>query len=173
MSPADAPDVLENMIATNTMGMKVGRHIPWPLWRLLIWAFFHSGMEHPETIITPDEHDPTNPDNAVFKRFPRGLEICRESVREAFRHGTTGHAWEAALLVRDWGFSLMDIRIPVYVWHGEADKDVSIFMGRYLAKAIPGCQATFFPDEGHLMLFDHWQEILEQLSKDTPGHNLG
>jgi pimeloyl-ACP methyl ester carboxylesterase len=65
--------------------------------------------------------------------------------------------------VRPWGFRLDEIRIPVSLWHGTADREVSIAMGRYVASQIPGCHAEFCDGEGHLLLFPHWQEILTQL----------
>jgi hypothetical protein len=36
-------------------------------------------------------------------------------------------------------------------------------MGRYQARAIPKCRATFYPDEGHLLVVDHADEILTAL----------
>ncbi len=167
MGPADAPGVLDDMIATNTLGLKFGRYIPWALWYPLMWAFYHEGREHPEKIMKPDEKNPTNPDNVVFANIPGVLENCRESTREAFRQGLRGHAWEGHLLVRPWDFRLEDIKVPVYLWHGEADMDTSIHMGRYMAKTIPNCTTTFCPGEGHLLLMTHWEEILATLTS-TP-----
>jgi pimeloyl-ACP methyl ester carboxylesterase len=42
-------------------------------------------------------------------------------------------------------------------------------MGQYLASAIPNCRATFLPKAGHLLIFDHWPEILSALlEEDRP-----
>ena len=53
--------------------------------------------------------------------------------------------------------------MPVYLWQGEADANVPPAMGRYLAAKIPGCRATFYPGEGHLMAIDRMPEILATL----------
>jgi hypothetical protein len=37
-------------------------------------------------------------------------------------------------------------------------------MGRYLAGAIPGCRAAFFPNGGHLSTyFNRWEELVSAL----------
>jgi pimeloyl-ACP methyl ester carboxylesterase len=167
MGPADAPGALDNIVATNAAGLRFGRYIPWALWYPLMWAFYHEGRDHPEKIMKPDKKHPGNPDDAVFANLPGVLENCRASTREAFRQGLRGHAWEAYLLVRPWGFRLEDIQSPVYIWHGEADLDTSIHMGRYMAKTIPNCRATFCPGEGHLLLMNHWREILAVLTSTS------
>ena len=50
---------------------------------------------------------------------------------------------------RPWGFRLEDIHARVYLWQGEDDTETPEEMGRHQAEAIPGCQATYVPDEGH------------------------
>jgi hypothetical protein len=43
--------------------------------------------------------------------MPDGLQVCLKSMREAFRCGMLGHAWEEYLLVHPWRFSLEEIRV--------------------------------------------------------------
>lgn len=83
-----------------------------------------------------------------------------ESLREAFRSGNRGAAWEVELFVRPWGFRLEDIPIEVHLWHGEMDTTAPPAMGRYLARTIPNCRATLCPNEGHLLFDNHMEEIL-------------
>jgi pimeloyl-ACP methyl ester carboxylesterase len=83
-----------------------------------------------------------------------------ESLTDAFRSGSRGPGWELCLNARPWGFGVEDIRAAVHLWHGEADANAPIGMGRYLARAIPECQATFYPGEGHLHFIDRLSGIL-------------
>jgi len=79
----------------------------------------------------------------------------------AFQKGARGAAWDFTLFSRPWGFNLGDIRLPVFLWHGEDDWICPVEMGRYMAQGIPGCQATYYPGEGHFSLVvDHFFEIL-------------
>jgi pimeloyl-ACP methyl ester carboxylesterase len=159
MLPVDDPAALAGMMSTNRMGLKMGRYFPYPIWVLLMNAFYSKGREHPEALMKPNQKNPQDPDNAMFA-IPGALEICRASVSEAFRQGMHGHAWEAYLHVHPLGFRLEDITMPVHLWHGEADVDAPAGIGRHIAAKIPHCTAAFYPGEGHLLLFKHWEEIL-------------
>jgi pimeloyl-ACP methyl ester carboxylesterase len=166
MGPIQAPHATQGMQVTNKMGLRVGRWMPFPIWRALFFLFFSKGREHPEKVVVPVS-DPANPDAAMFA-LPGARDMMMESTREAFRQGSRGHAWEARLLCRPWGFELGGIRVPTFIWHGNADIDTPISMGRTLARQIPGCKPTFCEEEAHLLLLKHWEEILYTLISEHP-----
>ena len=56
----------------------------------------------------------------------------------------------------DWGFAPADIKVPVLLWHGEADEDVPVKVGHYLAQQIPGAQSSFVKSESHSMIRRRW-----------------
>lgn len=85
--------------------------------------------------------------------------MFRTDLLEAFRQGSRGAAQELALYCRPWGFPLEEITMEVHLWQGEVDRNVPPAMGRYLAKAIPNCRATFYPGEGHLLVVERMEEI--------------
>lgn len=74
-------------------------------------------------------------------------------VREALRQGSRGAFLESLLTVSEWGFSLQDIQAPIHLWHGALDQNIPVEMAQHAAKALPKCEAQFFPAEGHLSLF--------------------
>jgi hypothetical protein len=37
-------------------------------------------------------------------------------------------------------------------------------MGRRLAVMLPHCRATFVPEAGHYLIFDHWAQILSDVA---------
>ena len=80
-----------------------------------------------------------------------------------FGGGPQGTALELELFSRPWGFEVEDIKIPVYLWHGEADAIVPVSLGRYLADHIPHCEARFIPKAGHLWIFEGYEEIFQVL----------
>jgi pimeloyl-ACP methyl ester carboxylesterase len=67
------------------------------------------------------------------------------------------------VLSAPWGFRLEDIGVEVTLWHGELDTSTPVSMARCMASAIPRCDLKIFPDEGHFLLFNHWEEILRAL----------
>lgn len=96
-------------------------------------------------------------------RNPDGLKQAIANLQQAFRLGARGVAWDYSLAMNPWGFRPEDISIQIQLWHGEADITVPLSMGRYLATAIPNCQANFLPGEGHFMYINHVQDILSDL----------
>ena len=88
-------------------------------------------------------------------------------MSEAYRNGVDGAAWEAAMLVRPWGFRLEDIRIPVHIWHGEADLNDPLQCAEYSRDTIPKTRAKFYPGEGHFLIMKRWGEILSELTESV------
>jgi pimeloyl-ACP methyl ester carboxylesterase len=62
-----------------------------------------------------------------------------------------------------WGFSVAHIRQPAHIWSGGSDTQVRPVTSIYLAASIPRATLVTYPDEGHLMPFTHWGEMLAAL----------
>jgi pimeloyl-ACP methyl ester carboxylesterase len=160
--PIDTPEATRGMSSTNKFGLRVGRFIPWSLWQMLIWVFYHRRRDDPAADIDRGSGHRPLADDEQFQR-PEVREACIQSEVEAFRPGLRGIAWDAFLLTRPWGFRLEDIHVPVHLWHGSEDDQASIAMARYVADKIPNSEITVCENEAHLLLFPHWEEILTQL----------
>ncbi len=85
-------------------------------------------------------------------------------LAETFAQGPAGAQVDSALVASAWGFDPADVRVPVRMWHGDADENVPIAMAQYLADRIPGAQLTVLPGEGHLSLIHrHLERVLTGL----------
>jgi pimeloyl-ACP methyl ester carboxylesterase len=73
-------------------------------------------------------------------------------------------AQDFILFAGDWGFRLEDIAVPVYAWHGDADKNVPFALGKAVAERIPGAEFHPCPGEGHLLVVPHLEEILRTVT---------
>ena len=103
-------------------------------------------------------------ESALFEK-PGRLEAFIASGLESLRQGVRGVAWDTHLYARPWDFRLEEICFPVRLLHGEADRNVPVAVARKVAASIPGCQATFYPGEGHLsLLAHHLDEVLLPLA---------
>ena len=101
------------------------------------------------------------PVEAVIFEKPGRLEAFMASGAESMRQGIQGIAWDTHLCARPWDFRLEEICFPVRLLHGEADLNVPVAVARIVAAAIPGCQATFYPGEGHFStVANHLDEVI-------------
>ena len=76
------------------------------------------------------------------------------SMQDGLAPGVEGW-WEDYCIVKPWGFSVADIKIPFLLLHGEQDMFVPFGHGQWLAAHIPGVEARLFDDEGHLSLLQN------------------
>lgn len=163
--PLNSPGALRSMATMNKLGLTIGRFIPWSLWRALVWVFYHRRSRDPAADykhwngIRPPADDEQLLNPAIF-------EACITSEVEAFHPGLLGLAWEARLLTRPWGIPLEDIRVPYYFWHGTQDDQATLAMAHYVAGKIPTSKITICQNEAHLLLFPHWEEILQQITRE-------
>jgi pimeloyl-ACP methyl ester carboxylesterase len=65
-----------------------------------------------------------------------------------------------AIGIRDWGFDLSEIRMPIHIWHGDLDRNIPLVHADLLSHEIPEATIHRCPGEGHWMLVDHMAEVL-------------
>jgi pimeloyl-ACP methyl ester carboxylesterase len=159
-APLDIPEATRGMAQSNRVALAATRALPFPVVRLLYGYMIGGQLKHPEATLDQQAQqfpasDRTVRENAAW----RTMELA--NLREAYRQGAHGHAWEGRMLTRPWGFHLGAITLRVHLWQGEADVLVPPTMGQYLAATLPNCAATFVREAGHLALFvQHWGGIL-------------
>jgi pimeloyl-ACP methyl ester carboxylesterase len=160
--PFKVKSVSYNMNRSERLRAFVGRSAPW-LARLFLSMTTRNAVQDPAATILRTLGRLPEPDKAIMAR-PEMLQRMADNLREAFRSGTRGVAWDYSLMTRPWGFRLEDISIEIQLWHGEVDLTVPPIMGHHLASTIPNCRAKFFSHEGHFLIINHTQEILSNLA---------
>ena len=84
--------------------------------------------------------------------------------RRSASSGAAGWLDDDAAWVRDWGFDVGDIRRPVAVWQGGADRFVPYAHGEWLVGHVDAARPHLLPHEGHLSLVtSRYGEILDDL----------
>jgi pimeloyl-ACP methyl ester carboxylesterase len=165
VGPPEMPGAMEMLEkSSDGQAVKLGSKSPWLLRLVLAYTVFQFRRD-PHKMVSETASQVSPPDQAALKRSDVAETVVRMTAG-AFQQGGRGAAWDYTLFSRPWGFSLGDIRLPVYLWHGEDDWICPAQMGRYVAQNIPGCQATFYPGEGHISLVvNHFAEILQVVAK--------
>jgi len=150
VGPFNAPGAVSRFTLRRRLGIYVARHCPWiisPVYR----TFATRIEQNPQQVIELLCNRVPEPDRQVLSQTAF-REVLAASFREAFRQGSAGFAHDLHLYCKPWDIPLAQIRVPVFLWHGELDATVPVGMGRYLAATIPGCKAVFLPEDGHYSL---------------------
>jgi pimeloyl-ACP methyl ester carboxylesterase len=151
---------IEGLPRVRQLGAKVARNAPWLL-RPILWLVSNphrNPNKFFERMLSGNSED----DRALLMQ-PEMQSMLMRNYLEATRAGMRGFARESIIVSNDWGFGPEDISIPVCLWHGEEDYNVSLSAVRYMVKAIPRCIATFVPGEGHWLILKYWDRILTEL----------
>lgn len=86
------------------------------------------------------------------------------AFNEGLRAGSQGPAIDLELFGKPWGFSPADVSCPARVWIGTADRNVPVSAAKRLASRLPKCMLTELPDEGHLWVAEHYEQVLGWIS---------
>lgn len=160
VGPMDLPGTIEEMPRVRQLGTKVARKVPWLL-ALILWLVSNP-HRNPERFYERMLSGNSDADRALLSR-PEMKAMLLRNYLEATRAGMRGFARESIIVSNPWGFSPVDITVPVHLWHGEDDANVSLSAARHLAETIPNCRARLLPGEGHWLILSHWEEILSEL----------
>jgi pimeloyl-ACP methyl ester carboxylesterase len=175
-SPLERPEALSRMRPLARSGVWLGRHAPGVL-AAAAGALAGAIRRFPGFFITgaTSTNSPSDRrwlDDAAFKAGEK------ESIREAFRQGGAGYVKDVRLLSRPWGFAPEEIRVPVELWHGDHDTVMPPFHSADLAGEIGGSLLVVCPGEGHMLMWNHLEEILDaaargplSLSEDRSRHD--
>lgn len=155
----DHTKLLAGINPRNVQFLRLSIEKPW-LFRLLYWQIGLLGKLAPKKYL----------ENALATFDVADREVfARPEVHQAFfaiSGSPRGQQWDTRLILSPWDFRLEEIRMPVYLWHGDQDHNASPAMGRYLEQTIPNSRMTFVPGEGHISLIvKHAANILKTLTQ--------
>ncbi len=116
--------------------------------------------EEPRRFFDPST---VNDQNRWFRKDEARTGPLLEAVGEALRQGPAGGAWERLIAFEPFPFGLEEISTQVHLWHGALDLLCPLAGAEFVASRIPNYTLTIWPDEGHIGIARHWDEILDTL----------
>lgn len=154
LTPADS----EGMMPMNRLFSALARRsqlLVWPLFALVIAGMRFAGP----TMLRSMSNALPEPDRRVLAN-PELQRAFLEEGRRMPRTAARATAQDFAIFTRPWGFRLEDIAMPVDVFCGALDVNVPVAHGRRQADRIPDAKLHHYADEGHLLAFEHVEQIL-------------
>lgn len=124
------------------------------------------GQRYPEKLMTRVTSSLPPVDREIFERDEVHDTLVAD-LQEAMFRGARGVAHELTLMARPWGFRLEEIAVPIHLWQGELDQSVPPVMGRYQAKALQNCSATFLPSAGHYWFVDNLDAVFATVTSGS------
>jgi pimeloyl-ACP methyl ester carboxylesterase len=98
------------------------------------------------------------------------FDVCHTNFREASEGSAEGVIADAEIYAAPWGFPLEEVRVPIQLWHGKADRNFSWELAEALSRRLPNCTTKFVDAEGHYSLpIRRVREILDDLLSVDPG----
>jgi pimeloyl-ACP methyl ester carboxylesterase len=142
-------------------------HAPWII-RLAMWRWSRAQRHDPEGKLDDAIAGMVGADREILGD-PNLRAVMIANTLEMCRQGHGGLYDEALIMARPWGFPIEGVGVPVRIWHGEVDTSVPVGMGHYLAAAMPRVRASFYPGEGHHLVYDRWRDILGEIATAARG----
>lgn len=99
---------------------------------------------------------------AVDREILGHTNVRSVMVSEATRLSRTAGravAQDLEVFTADWGFDLGAITVPVHLWQGDEDVNVSPDHARMMHESIPGSTLHEIPGAGHFFMYDRLGEI--------------
>ena len=135
---------------------------PWTI-RPVMTVLGEVSRRSPEQALVRMQQSASEADRPAFDR-PEIQAMLTHSMAETFRSGPRGAAHDLRLVTNDWGLSFGEVSVPVDVWHGDSDLEVTPGNVRRLVDALPTGRLKLVPGGGHHLLLTHPGEVLAALA---------
>ena len=163
-APPEVPGLLKKARTTNRIVFDLLHRAPWVM-RIIMEILAFIGRTRPKLLVRMLLANVPECDQKIVSR-PLIRKRMAKNYLEAFRQGGRGPTHELVLdHGRPWKIKIKDIKPKVYLWHCLEDTLLPPAMGRYLARTIPNCEAKFIPNAGHFWVYEHMNEVLDNLAR--------
>ena len=165
-APMQMPHAYRGMRVLTRAGIALGSGAPWALaaggW--MVGGFVKA---HAKFVFDRSNRGKPQADLMWLSR-PSVASGALDDLREGLRNGAAGYVADIEALGRPWPFDPAGIEAHVDLWHGGADTVIPAAHSAYLARVIPHATLHMCPDEGHMLLWSHVEEVLLDAAGRAP-----
>jgi pimeloyl-ACP methyl ester carboxylesterase len=129
----------------------------------LVPEYEHNAGDLALTTAAFDGWDFPEVDIEASERFPAAAEAVAEAIRRSVSTGNWGRVDEGLAWAHAWGVKLGDIRVPVTIRHGTADRNIMVEQGRWLAAQIPRARLQILEGHGHMSVAMPFEPVIDAL----------
>ncbi|MFM1896956.1 MAG: hypothetical protein RLZZ385_2030 [Pseudomonadota bacterium] len=138
---------------------------------LLIRVF--TSLRHSLSVSSPDDYverlrDLLSYTDRKALEDPRVMAVLKASLGESLRQGFQGVARDTSLCFAEPGFQLRDIRVPVVIWQGCADRLYPNSSSEYVTAHLPRGSLHSIANRGHYFFLHCMDEIFASVSHLEP-----
>lgn len=161
-APPEANISAERTLRANRIAKRLELVAPRPM-SLLFQVGLRQGRRNPEKSLAWMQRHLPPCDARVSERPEIRAHLLADIARPVSSTAGRTAVQDLRLESQPWGFDLRDIKCPVHVWHGDVDDTVTLAHATYQANAIPQATLHEIRGKGHLLLYEHFDEILNDL----------
>lgn len=156
--------------ATRWPGPQLVRLSP-RLTRLAVTLIAWLSRRHPGLYLKGAEEMASRHDRQLLRVLLSDGEFQRDQLM-CLNSGGRAITTDLLTELGNWGFSLRDVRTPVFIYQGEEDPFVPMDYARHLAKNLPVAELTPMPGLGHLypLCRDFQDQLFQRLTLQLDRH---
>jgi len=107
-------------------------------------------------------------DSAADMRALNNPEICglmEKEFIEGQKQGWNAQSRDTIMTVTDYSQEASGLAHKFHILHGDDDKVIDIAQSRAFADLIPGTELEVIKGAGHLLIYSHWEQVLQAIKK--------
>ncbi len=144
----------------------LGTRLPLALFKIpfSLLGIMQKVMKSPESFAKMFDSSLCPADKEIFK-LPEVQYLFMRDFQELFRQGSTGPAYDAQTVYKDWGFDLKDIGFHIEIFQGTADIFIPKKFSEYLQNKAKDARLNLIEGQGHFYHLVYGYQMLENVRK--------
>lgn len=144
----------------------INKLLPKPALRFLVEQIYNRKAPQIDKILTSDFSKISPRDRAVMEDPEMGPFLF-DTFKYSVQKGPYGLLSDMRIFLEHWGFEIKDIKVPYYLYHGDADDVVHPIWSQFMKDQLTDVRFKLFKGEGHYSLpYNYRDHFLRDIMED-------